>query len=271
MPSIVWGRDPQEAFEEPYEYDAQEQYVREASALLRKLYGFLNSDNHRYTGADCSAAKAVWLLVVDALDALVDALDSLRDKRHRISGRLFRDVVETLDLAKLFHSRSQVAERLLVRWYADEVVPHRSSRDHIKESRGDAAASESARRYARLSRFTHRTYHAIMDGYILGAEDRPVHDRTASLYEKEGSQTRLGETILTPPQTVSAYFAAHASFVVHFTEESVTLGILTTDQVNEAFARSLEHDTVQRRFLPRRWLKQLLQARPPDAGSEGGG
>ena len=45
MPSIVWGRDPQEAFEEPYEYCAQEQFVGEADALLRRLYGLLNSED----------------------------------------------------------------------------------------------------------------------------------------------------------------------------------------------------------------------------------
>ncbi len=30
MTSFIWGRSPQEAYENPYEYEAQEQFSREA-------------------------------------------------------------------------------------------------------------------------------------------------------------------------------------------------------------------------------------------------
>jgi hypothetical protein len=36
MPSQVWGRDPQEAFEEPYEYAVEDQFAREARTLFRQ-------------------------------------------------------------------------------------------------------------------------------------------------------------------------------------------------------------------------------------------
>ena len=80
MPSIVWGRDPQEAYEEPYEYAAQEQFAREATALLRQLYLALNTDRHRYTSEDRSAAKAMWLLAMDALDSLRESLAALHGR-----------------------------------------------------------------------------------------------------------------------------------------------------------------------------------------------
>jgi len=35
MPSIVWGRHPQEAFDNPYEYAAQEQFTREVERPLQ--------------------------------------------------------------------------------------------------------------------------------------------------------------------------------------------------------------------------------------------
>lgn len=37
MPSLVWGRHPEDAYKNPYKYEVQEQFVREASATLNKL------------------------------------------------------------------------------------------------------------------------------------------------------------------------------------------------------------------------------------------
>jgi len=34
MPSLVWGRSPQEAYDNPYEYEAQEQVVLEGKLHL---------------------------------------------------------------------------------------------------------------------------------------------------------------------------------------------------------------------------------------------
>jgi hypothetical protein len=83
MPSQVWGRDPQEAFEEPYEYAVQDQFDREANALLQRFYRSLNTKKYHFTVADQSAQKAVWLLAVDSLDSLRDCLDALKRKKHR--------------------------------------------------------------------------------------------------------------------------------------------------------------------------------------------
>ena len=46
MPRRVWGCDPQEAFDQPYEYDLQKQFAREAKAVLGRLYKSLNSNRH---------------------------------------------------------------------------------------------------------------------------------------------------------------------------------------------------------------------------------
>ena len=93
MPSIVWGRNPKEAYEEPYEYGAQEQFAREAARLLGQLYVLLNSDRHQYATDDRSVAKAVWLLAMDALDSLRESLAALERKEHRIAGKLFRVII----------------------------------------------------------------------------------------------------------------------------------------------------------------------------------
>ena len=62
MPSLVWGRDPQEAYEEPYEFQIQDQFVREANNLLTKLYKIVNSEEHKHTQNEKSIEKAVCFL-----------------------------------------------------------------------------------------------------------------------------------------------------------------------------------------------------------------
>src|SRR5919112_2046420 len=106
MPSQVWGRSSQEAFHNPYEYAVQEQFLREADALLERLNANYQKYSMKFHFEDRSATKAVWMLQLDALDSLRDALQALSTKNHRVAAKLFRDVVETLDLAAFFYSRN---------------------------------------------------------------------------------------------------------------------------------------------------------------------
>ncbi len=142
MASEVWGRDPQEAFENPYEYGIQEQFVREAEAVLRGLYRLLNCSRHHYTLEDRSAKKAVWLLAMDALDSLREALAALVRKEHRVAGKLFRDISESVDLATFFKDFPTQSRRFLHEWYADGIVPHREYRDAVKKKLGPDMASK---------------------------------------------------------------------------------------------------------------------------------
>jgi hypothetical protein len=247
MPSFIWGRDPQEAFENPYEYEAQEQFYREASNLIRNLYNLLNSDRHNHFRDERSAKKAVWLLQMDALDSLFDCLAALKTKRHRVAGKLFRDIEETLDLAALFSSQSGHSETLIEKWFDDEIIPNREYRDYIRKTEGNAPASERAEHYAKLSKFTHRTYRVIMDGYALGAGDRLVHDRVALTYgnNKEPS----AETSFVLPNTISAYCAALASEILFFCEELQRRGSLASDEVASSLSNSLEVQSVPQRFI----------------------
>lgn len=259
MPSIVWGRDPQEAYEEPYEYEAQNQFAREAAALLGKLYLALNSDEHRHTSEDRSERKAMWLLAMDALDSLRELLAALGRQEHRTAGKQFRDVMESMDLAAYFSEPRDKSKRALARWYENEHVPHREYRDRFRQLHGDPAAKELAAHYHRLSRFTHRSYGAILEGYTLGVGSRLVHDRTDETYREHDRSTRM----LVPPQTIAAYYAALASFIVEYAEELVALRLVDSELVRSAFESSLEEETIPRRFTPRRWLLQREMAKRP--------
>ena len=254
MASLVWGRDPQEAYEEPYEYGIQEQFGREARSLFLKLYRLLNSESHRYKVDDRSMEKAVWLLSMDALDSARDCLDSLARKDHRVAGKLFRDLMESMDIAAYFHSATADSRSALVRWYADEVVPHRKYREHVKKTQGDSASTQLAKHYGSLSRFTHRSYHAILDGYILDAKNQIIHDRTEETWRDPDGSSNL----LVLAQTISSYYAALASLVQEYMAELSALGMVNPDEIKSAFTSSMEAVTVPRRFRTRREIQQGL-------------
>ncbi|MEO8681246.1 MAG: hypothetical protein ABI665_19505 [Vicinamibacterales bacterium] len=251
MPSIVWGREPQEAYDEPYEYGAQEQFAREASRLLCQLYILLNSERHHYVAEDRSPKKATWLLAMDALDSLREGLAALQRKEHRIAGKLFRDVLESMDLAAYFGVRSDKSGKALAKWYRDEYVPHREYRDHFRTIHGEGAAERLATLYKKLSRFTHRSYGAVLEGYTLGQGSRLVHDRSDERLEGTGERSLR---MLVPPQTIAAYYAAFAGFVTEYAEELAVLGLVDVELIREAFSSCLEIETVPRRFTPRSWI-----------------
>lgn len=254
MPSHVWGRDPQEAFEEPYEYEIQEQFVREAEALLRSFYKLLNSSQFEYLVEDKSEDKAVWLLAMDALDSLRDCLVALERKEHRIAGKLFRDIVESMDLAAYFRSGTSKSVSYLNKWFEDEIVPNREYRDFVKKTHDAETSKHLADYYQNLSRFTHRTYHVILAGYISGKGNRLVHDRTSELYgNKETSSV-----FLVLPQTISSYYAMLASLILEYSTELSELSLLSQQEIQKSFNMSLKSETVPRKFLPRRWLIERL-------------
>lgn len=254
MPSQVWGRDPQEAYEEPYEYAAQEQFSREAAALSLEFYRRLNSDRYRFTEGDRSPAKAIWLLAMDGLDSLRDCLGALAHRNHRVAAKLFRDVMESMDLAALFASGTKQARVSLAKWYEDEVVPHRQYRGYVRNTVGEQRAEELRRHYVSLSRFTHRSYRALLDGYSLGGGGRLVHDASGQLF----GASKDAKKLLVLPHTIASYYAVLASSILTYTDQIVKLGLLSNAEVAEVFANSLESETVPRKFLPRRWLVRQL-------------
>ena len=264
MPSFVWNRDPQEAYENPYEYDANEQFVREAEGLLVRLYRLLYSDDRRHTSNERTTEKAIWLLQMDALDSLRESLAALERKHHRVAGKLFRTATETMNLAAYFAGAGVEGRNYLERWYNDEFVPHRVYRDFIGRVEGAGAKERANKRYQNLSRFIHRNYGAIMDGYSLGSEDRLVHDGEALLH---GNHETV-ETFLVLPQTMSAYFAVLASLILTFSDELVRRGMALPEDVEGAWAESLEADSAPRRFTTREMLMEHLRHRTPEVLDE---
>jgi len=257
MPSRIWNLNPLEAFERSYEYDVQNQFLREAESMLTSFYGLLNSDRNRFTVSDRSCEKAIWLLHMEALDSLRESLDALKSKRHRVASSLFRTVEELLALAAFFSSQSDSSASKLKEWYEDAIIPHSVYRKWLGTEGGEEAEELERDRYVGLSRLTHRSYRSILHGYSVGAEDRLVHDGTGQLY---GNHAEAG-TFLVLQQTLSLYYAILASLILKLIDESSRLGTSTPEDASEVMKASLEADTIEWRFTtPREVYERHLKS-----------
>lgn len=237
MPSFIWNRDPQEAMDNPYEYEAQEQFVREADRLLNLFLKELSRLDMKFTVHDTSLDKAIWMLHNDALDSLKDILQSLTLKKHKIAGKLFRDIVETLNIAAYFHSNTNEAKKDLLKWFDDEIISHRTYRDYILKEKGKQEAEKSRDYYRVISKFTHRTYKILLYGYVKGRNEFIAYDGFKD------------SDILILPQTISMYYAILADFIKFFSDETTNRGLLSTSKVTEIWKESIELEFVQRRFI----------------------
>lgn len=237
MPSFIWTRSLEDAFDEPYEYPAQEQFIREAETLLTKFKEDLSNYDMQFTTLDRSIKKAIWILVNDAADSLTDCLISIRDKKHRIAGKMYRDVIETLDLAAYFNTDNIDSNKYLTKWYEDEVVPNRVYRDYIKRTIGETKAKEKSESYSDFSKFTHRTYHTLLFGYGQGVDNKMYYDGYKD------------NDILVQPTTISMYYVYLRHLILIFSLELSKLGLVDSKRIDEIWADSLEKESVPRRFL----------------------
>lgn len=237
MPSFVWNREPSEAYQEPYEYGAQEQFAREAHAVVQRLNAIYKAQNHSFKRTDQTNNRAVWMLQVDALSALSDAIDLIGEKRFRVASRLFRDVVESLDASYYFALAGDAATANLNKWYQNEVISHRVFREFIKHHHGPEKAEDLRSLYVDLSKYTHRTFRALGMSYLLGRDDTAIYD---------GFLGKDNFHVL--PHVVSFSYALLAGLVKRFVRFSVDTGQVTKEEETDLWATCLEQETVPRRF-----------------------
>jgi hypothetical protein len=235
MTSIVWGRHPQEAYNNPYEYEAQEQFFREAKSLLDDFNIRLDQRTLYYHRDDQSLEKATWMLSLDLVDSLLECLDLLREKRHRPASRLFRDAVETMDFLKVIHSNTERGRLALEQWYLNRTIRHSECRAHLREIEGEETAKVRKAYYEELSKFTHRSYRALLHSFSLGRDNLLVHD----------SHSR---GLLVLPQTIAAYLAILADLIVQASDCLKDTKAIPADGIDTAWFTSLEAETVPRRF-----------------------
>jgi hypothetical protein len=236
MPSFVWNRKTDEAYSEPYEYGGQDQFSREAKKVLALLKEHYSKKNQTFTRGDKSVDKAIWLLQVDSLEALSDALTLIDSKKHRIAARLFRDTVETLDMSVYFLLGEEQAQADLKKWYENKVIPHRKFRNYVKKVHGKEHSDNLSSLYSDLSQYTHRTYRAISTSYILARNDFLVYDGF-----------RESDTLVLP-HIVSFLYALLAASIKRFISIAEQTRQIDREDIESIWDECLEKETVPRRY-----------------------
>ena len=236
MPSFVWNRDVEDAWQEPYEYEGQEQFHREAEKLLHLVKTSYAEKDMFFDRDEKTLEKALWLIQVDALEALIDSLVLTQEKRHRVASRLFRDAVETMDISAYFHLAGEKAKNDIEKWYENEVIPHKRFRAFIKDYECPDKAKDLSTLYSDLSKYTHRTYNAITKSYILGRENKIAYD----------GFSKTGHRVL--PHVISVSYAIIAALIKRFLTIAEYTQQIGSDQIKEIWSLSLEEETVPRRF-----------------------
>lgn len=237
MASFVWGRSPQEAFNNPYEWAANAQFAKEANGLLNSFFGVLMKKNMCFEKSNRSLEKAEWMLLTDSTDALIEALSNLESKKHRITARLFRDVVENLDLLTFFRSNTPKATQKMNDWFNGEFVPHKISREYLKETDGESAREERAKYYRELSSFTHRTYPALCDSYSLGKGEMLVYD------------TITESRMMVLPNTLSAYYAVLGDLLIQLSKSLGLSNLISQSDLAAFWKIVFKVKSVPRRFV----------------------
>jgi hypothetical protein len=248
MPSFVWDRSTEDAWNEPYEYEGQEQFHREACKVLSSIKSHYAEKDMCFDRDEQSLDKAIWLIQIDALEALVDALKLTEEKRHRIASRLFRDAVETMDISAYFYLAGDSAKKDLGKWYDNEVIPHRVFREFIKKFECQDKAKNLSSLYSDLSKYTHRTHSAITKSYLLGRNNKIAYD----------GFSESGFRVL--PHVISLSYAIIAALIKRFITIAEDTQQIDSAKILAIWSASLEEETVPRRFGP--GPGQLLRSAP---------
>lgn len=239
MLNFIWTREPSEAYLNPYEYDAQEQFSREALAILNEYKNQMESYNRLFSRDDTSFKKAIWMLQMDAIDSLLECHYLLSIKKHKIAGRLFRDTIEVLDIAAFFNTKTERSKKLLGTWFIDEVIPNREYRDYIKKNQGEERAKQLASFYSQLSKINHRSYRSLAYGYILGKNSTLVYDG----FQKSD--------LLVFPGVISMYYSLLANLLKILSRELVSGGLLKSETIQVIWNECIEANPEERKFVIR--------------------
>jgi hypothetical protein len=231
MASIIWERDPQEAMNNPYEYNAQKQFHREALSFIGKICDTLTKRNE-FTFNDRTLAKATWMLQTDALHSFKDAIELLNLKKHKVVGRLLRDTFETLNLIEYFNSDYASSNENLIKWYNDEPISNKRYRSFVKSIYGEQEHQRQLNNYSALSNFTHRTYKVLLYGYAGRGDSKLFYDEQWSL-----------------PGTIAMYYAILGWIGNQIFRNLKMFGVLNVDEIDLYWNESMEEFQIPRGFL----------------------
>jgi hypothetical protein len=233
MASIIWQRDSQEAIDNPYQYPAEEQFVREAKNLISNLEEKILNKKDFFL-FDRSLEKATWMLQIDILFAFKDSIDVMGLKKHRLVGPLIRIIYENLHQVEYLNNGTEKTKKELQDWFNDKSPRHFNNRQYIKETKSSELSDFLKRQYEAYSKLTHRTYKSLLYNYARGGgkniENSPIEIDYQIWYD-EGWPLR---------QSISMFYAILGLFGKLMVSNFKTYGILTKEEVDEAWNTSME-------------------------------
>jgi hypothetical protein len=204
MKSQLWTQSLAEVKNDPYDYQSQQLFLKEASAILDELFKKYDKYQLHFSRDERTLNKALWMIHLDIIDTLRDCIDLLRNKKHRIVGKLFRDIQESIDLAILFWEEREINSVNLAKWYDNKVIPHRKFRKHLEKTKGPLISNYSKNMYDELSQWSHHCYVKLQNSYVLGGDDG-----NKIIYDSHWE-------VLILPQTISQYTWKIKDLIIYF-------------------------------------------------------
>jgi len=241
MSSIIWDRDSQEAIDNPYEYPAEEQFIREAKVLISKLEEIILNKKHFYLN-DKSLEKATWMLQIDILFTFKDAIEVLDLKKHRLVGPLIRIMYENLHQIEYLNSGTEKSSQALINWFDNKSPRHFDYREYIKKTKSEELAGFLKRQYEAYSKLTHRTYRSLLYNYAKGSNEKAENSDLEDyhIWYDEGWPLR---------QSMSMFYAILGMFGKFMISNFKVYGVLTEGEVEEAWNNSMESKQIPRGYI----------------------
>ncbi len=219
LKSKIWFQDIKEIIAAPYDYENQESFMSESVHLLDEIYKLYDSYQLKFNLHDRSLEKCLWMLQIDALDTLRDCLYLMKNKKHRIVGKMFRDVIETLDLAHLIKGNP---DKFLEKWYKNESINHEEYRKYLKNLGKGEEAEIKKQFYKILSRWTHHAHVTLLRSYSLGGDDMLVYDSH-------------NPGILVLQETITEYLWILKILIIKFLEEIKFSELFNNNQLQQFY------------------------------------
>ncbi|WP_159948024.1 hypothetical protein [Polaribacter septentrionalilitoris] len=242
MRNFIWNRDPQEAMDNPYEYEAQEQFRNESEKLIKELRKYLITE-YSFKLNEKTSEKAIYMLTINALDSAFEIVQSLKSQSHRVTAHLLRTIDESIDLGVFFNSKSEKSKRKVEKWFNNEMIPHREYRDYIKSKEGEEKFEQERKKYIDISKFSHNSYKTLLYSYVKRSDETIVHGNT---YESG---------ILIPIQTIAMYHAISGFYFKKIAFKMVEFEFIELEKMLKIMLDSQEENTIERKFEMRKKLQ----------------
>lgn len=235
LKNFIWSRDPQEAMDNPYEWDAQKKFVKEANQFLKNIRKHLIG-KYSFKKEERSAEKAIWMLSLAALDSGIEITTALRRNQIHVVFHLFRSIQEALDLATFYTFKDEIVLKKLSKWFDGEIVLHSEYRDFLEKNGQKEKADHLKNIHRALSKFNHNSYLTLLYNYGLGSNGFIHH------------YGRFDSGLTIPANTIAMIHAISSKIILELSFHLVAIKVLDLSDLLDFIGDQKRKRPVNRRF-----------------------